>query len=335
MDALGEGAVEDARKHGEITKCIIVRCWESKTIFAHVVPCKGHDEEAYVANLLTDDIAWLGYSTMIMKADNENAIQAIVTAVIARVRARMGGSVTVRREEPPAYDSQANGGTEVGVRNVRGLFRTLKLCTESRINQHIPAGHPITAWLLGHTCMLLNARARGPDGLTAWQRIKGREFGQKLMGFLEAVLWKLPVKGPVSAPHGNMGARFMEGIFLGYSRTSNVYVVSTPEGIKHTRSLKRRPILNRWIPERVMAIAATPWSEREKPEPPIFPAEGPAIAGATSPRMHPDSRDSSRSASKILKNTDTHQHAQYAIGSKPTVRPEVVTRTPHDAPWGS
>ena len=206
--------MEGAREHGEVTKCIIVRCWEPKTIFAHAVPRKGHDEEAYVANLLTDDIAWLGYSTMIMKADNDNPIQAIVTAVIARVRARMGGSVTARREEPPAYDSQTNGGTEVGVRNVRGLFRPLKLCAGSRINQHIPADHPITAWLLEHTCMLLNSRARGPDGPTAWQIIKGRGFGQKLMGFLEAVLWKLPVKGPVGAPHGNMGARSMEGISL-------------------------------------------------------------------------------------------------------------------------
>ena len=40
----GEAKLESQRKNGVITKCILVRCWESKAVFAHVVPCKGADE---------------------------------------------------------------------------------------------------------------------------------------------------------------------------------------------------------------------------------------------------------------------------------------------------
>ena len=36
-------------------------------------------------------------------------------------------------ENSAAYGSQSNGGTEVGVKLVRGLFRTLKLCLERPI----------------------------------------------------------------------------------------------------------------------------------------------------------------------------------------------------------
>ena len=73
-----EGAIESARQRGEIVKCIIVRCWDSKCIFAHVIPCKGLDEDSYVSNLVTEDIAWLGYNSMVLKADNETSVQKLV-----------------------------------------------------------------------------------------------------------------------------------------------------------------------------------------------------------------------------------------------------------------
>ena len=89
----------------------------------------------------------------------------------------------VQTEIPVTYDSQSNGGTEVGVRLVRGLFRSLKLCRAARLNRYIPVNHALMTWLLQHTCMLLNARARSSDGLTAWQRVKGRSFNKLVLGF--------------------------------------------------------------------------------------------------------------------------------------------------------
>ena len=103
----------------------------------------------------------------------------------------------------------------MGMRIIRGMYRTLKLFLKSRIGKYLPAKHPISACLLQHTCLLINVRCRGTDGLTPWQRVKGRSFRQLLLSFWECVLYKLRSKGPQSIPDGHMGSRKLEGIFPG------------------------------------------------------------------------------------------------------------------------
>ena len=93
---------------------------------------------------------------------------------------KMKPGSAVMKENPPTYDSQSNGGTEIGIRLVRGMYRTIRLCTESRIGQSIPTDHPLTAWLLQHVCVILNGKVRGKDGRTAWFRVRGRNFGQQI-----------------------------------------------------------------------------------------------------------------------------------------------------------
>ncbi len=259
-----------AREDGEIIKCLIVRDWETKSIFGHCIPRKGDDEDGYVANLVASDVAWLGHTRVLLKGDNERALQAMIDRAIRIIRANGGGAdhdeanqvQQVGLEEPPTYDSQANGGTERGVRSIRGLFRTLKLCTESRIGRFIPVTHALVPWLLMHTCLLVNVRQRGEDGLTPWTRVRGRPFNQRMLWFGECVLYKLPTKGPQSNPDGNMGTQWREAVFLGYSRNANTYIVGNIHGTVATRSLMRRPMDNRWSRERLAQIRATPWSER-------------------------------------------------------------------------
>ncbi len=122
-------------------------------------------------------------------------------------------------------------------------------------------------WLLEHTALLLSVRSRLPSGLTPWATIRGRPFGQKLIGFGEVVLWKLPTKGPASQPEGNMGARWSTGVFVGYNRSSNTFIVMTEDGKKAVRSINRYPEQTRWNAEAISNIKATPWSEREVSDP--------------------------------------------------------------------
>ncbi len=276
-DLTEDSAIEAAREKGTIVKCIFVRCWDSKCVFAHVVPKKGADEESFTAKLVAADIEWLGHTKLVIKADNEPAVKALAKQVEGILRER-GNTANVQQESPPAYDSQANGGTEVGIRIVRGLFRTLKLCLEARIGKFVPIGHALIPWLLEHTCTLLNAKLRGNDGLTAWGRIRGRTFNQRLLGFAETVLYKLPAKGPHSAPDGNMGTRWLEGCFLGFHRSSNTYIIGTPQGTVTARALMRRPIENRWKAEAMSQLTATPWSERDRPEPTVRFEQGTELA---------------------------------------------------------
>ncbi len=264
-DEPGNAAMEAAREGGEIIKCIVIRCSKSKVIFAHVVPCKGVDEDDFVANTVVEDLAWFGYTSMIIKADNEAALQALVRRVVERVSAECKMLDQVTKEEPAKYDSQSNGLVEVGVLLVRGLFRTLKLCLEDRIGRFIPVDHALVPWMLEHACLILNTTAVGPDGLTGWARVRGRAFGQRLVGYAEKVLYELPMKGPNSQPDGNMGTRWKEGIFLGHSKSANVYVLADigGAGIVRARSLHRRPEQERWSAEDLANVRATPWSERE------------------------------------------------------------------------
>ena len=83
----------------------------------------------------------------------------------------------------------------------------LTFCVEARIDKFIPVDHPVVAWLLEHTCLILSVGVRGSDGLTAWARVRGRAFNQRMLSFLESVFYKLPTKGPQAAPDGNMGTR--------------------------------------------------------------------------------------------------------------------------------
>jgi len=218
-DPAGEANLEAARAAGTLIKCLVVRCSATKNVFGHVIPRKGADEEDFAANRVVKIIEWLGHTELILKGDNEPALQALTARALELIRVRVAKVIKIGSETPPAYDSQSNGAVEVGVMLIRGMFRTIRLCLEARLDRKIPVDHALIPWLLEHACLLINAKSRGADGLTGWARARGRNFAQKLVGFGEKVLYKLPMKGPHAA--ANMDAKWADGACLGYSWTSN------------------------------------------------------------------------------------------------------------------
>ncbi len=247
-----------------VLKILVVNDSRSKYIGAHVVSTKGAGADRYAVEKLRGDIAWLGYTKVLLKSDNEAAIVQLLTETLKSLRIETVDQASPAH--PPAYDSKANGAVENAVRQVQGLLRTLKLCLEDRLGKYIPVTHALIPWLVEHTCMILNTRHRGDDGCTSWMRIKGRTFNQRILAFGETILYKLPGKGPRHDPDGNMGTRWRDGIFLGFHRSANVYMICGDEGILTARSLMRRPPTERWSPDRLAEIRATPWSVRERPE---------------------------------------------------------------------
>ena len=77
----GDTELEADRNTGKLIKCILIRCFQTKFIFAHVVPCKGVDEEGFVTNLVVQDLMWLGHLELILKGDNEPSLQAQIDAI--------------------------------------------------------------------------------------------------------------------------------------------------------------------------------------------------------------------------------------------------------------
>ena len=97
----------------------------SKNVFAHCVPRKGADDEGYVADLVVKYILWLGHVELIVKGDNELALQTLIQRALEVLR--INTSIEkVSGKQSPAYDSQANGGVEEGVMLIRGPVRTLR-----------------------------------------------------------------------------------------------------------------------------------------------------------------------------------------------------------------
>ena len=142
---------------------------------------------------------------------------------------------------------------------MRGLFRIFKLDTAKRIGLEIPACHPLCSWLVEHAALLITAMHMGADGKTAWGRLRGRGFGQRMVGFGESVLYKQPPKGPQHDVEGNMGPRMHIGTFLGYNKMSNTYRIMNTEGaIVKSRGLSRRCLADRWQAATLRTILATP-----------------------------------------------------------------------------
>ena len=76
-----------------------------------------------------------------------------------------------------------------------------------------------------------------------------------------------------------MDTRWLEGVFLGFNRSSNTYVVATDDGVVSCRSLYRKPIENRWAAERIMQLKSTQWTLRKRAQLQALLRSAPAPSG--------------------------------------------------------
>ena len=155
-------------------KVLVVRDTKSKCLFAHGVPQKGVDEGRFAVSALVDDIKWMGYSKLLLKSDNEPAIVALLREALKALRVE--GVEQVSAENPPPYDPQSNGGTEIGVKLVKNMWKVLRSCIERRLGFVVPSSHPVMHWMVRHAADLRNWRVKGHDGKTAYERVRGRPF---------------------------------------------------------------------------------------------------------------------------------------------------------------
>ena len=97
------------------------------------------------------------------------------------------------------------------------------------------------AWLVEHAADTLNKGLVGPDGRTAYERVRGRKYGGLLFEFGQVVLSRLPGK-PVG---GVVAPRWIKGIWLGKLWGTDEHIVSEPGGrVIRARSVK--PHVETW-----------------------------------------------------------------------------------------
>ena len=103
--------LEDGLVKGDIVKCIVIRDWDNKSVWAHVIPQKGLDDDYYTARLIVKDLRWMGHGRLILKFDNESPLRAVAKKVVDLFMEDSNSPVVdITLENPPTYDSQSNGG---------------------------------------------------------------------------------------------------------------------------------------------------------------------------------------------------------------------------------
>ena len=218
-------------KSAVLMKILVVKDSKSKFIGAHVVPVKGLGEDRYAAEKLRGDIRWLSYSRVILKSDNEPALLVVLTDALKALKVEVLEQAAP--DHPPPYDSRASGSVENAVRQVQGLLRMAKSCLESRLCRRIPCDHPVMAWLVKHVGWLLTVRSRGQDGRTLYERLRGKPFNKRMVGFGETCLAKLSKNQVAKETVPKMAPRWCRAVFLGYHReTHSPEVQSAAEGAK-------------------------------------------------------------------------------------------------------
>ena len=93
-DDIGDdAAVDAARRNGKIIKCLIARCCRFKAIF---VPFRTR-----VTSLVVQNIDWLGHTRMILNADNEVSLKALVETSQKTIRLKVTHVEQILAEYPP------------------------------------------------------------------------------------------------------------------------------------------------------------------------------------------------------------------------------------------
>ena len=159
-------------------------------------------------------------------------------------------------EHPPPYDSQANGKVESGVKSVRGMARTLQVAFEDKLNSKIPATHAVMHWLVSHAADVLTWRIRGLDGLTAYQRARGKPFVYKLIGFAEQCNFKTNSKAPLGDSD-----RWNLGIYIGRDKLDGQHILFDPKtsNVCRARTIMRLPNPQKWCRDSVVKVSVTPF----------------------------------------------------------------------------
>ena len=192
---------------------------------------------------------------IILKSDGERAIAAVRDA-LAKYH---GGKVVV--ELPPRGESQSNGAIEEAGKTVREYVRVLKEQVEQCANIELEAASALTAWMVRWAAMLYSRYAVGRDGLTPFERRRGRKCRVPVVKFGEKV-WYRAIRDHKER-RDKLESEWHQGIWLGHSRCSNEQIIGTREGTVRAYSMKRLDHTQCWDGAYLQELRGTP----QQPDP--------------------------------------------------------------------
>lgn len=211
-------------------KIMVAKDRRSKCVFALPVPAKGIDDEEFGTRQLIKSLDFLGYSSLILKSDQE----ASIVNVFEHVRDHRGEDrVQIGIEHSPKYDPQAYGMVERAVQSIEGQVRTMVLALENKLGAKLNADYNIIPWLVSYAGILINRFQVGPDNKTNHERLRGRKSKRELVEFGECVWW-LPLDYK-NLP--KMDAKLYDGLFLGVKEDTDEVLIGTESGVFLSRTI--------------------------------------------------------------------------------------------------
>ena len=103
----------------------------------------------------------------------------------------------------------------------------------------------------------------GQDGKTSYERLKGKKAKACGIGFAEGILFKIKEKREGT---GKLEIRWRVGIYLGVRAVSGEMIVGTKEGICRARTVRRKPLEERWSQANSSQVGGVPWKVSEEDE---------------------------------------------------------------------
>ena len=211
-----------------------------------------------------------GQGDITIKSDQEPALIALVREIGSHRAAGGGGRMVV--ESSPVGDSQGNGVVERVIMSVQGQIRVLRSALEDRIKAKLEPDHPVLAWMCEYASVLLNRFEVGKDGMTAFERNKRKKAKALGLEFGEALLWK---RKPSRGNLGKLSCLWDDGVYLGVKSTTGELVIGTKSGVWRTRSVRRKPVEQRWSIDNMLMVGGVPWRLSDGDQ----DVDGPALRG--------------------------------------------------------
>ena len=250
---------QDPKEDDKLT-ALVMRDRVTKTTCAHLCLHKG-SSDTWVVEKVLEDLDALGHVEVILKGDGEPALQQVLREV---KRKRIQPTLI---QAPPAYDPQSNGVAEHAVQEYIGHLRTIKLALERRTGEKLPTNSPMMQWASEHAPFLISRYQLGHDGKTAYRRLMGKDAKNKIVEFGEQVLAK-PMRSKRMKRKVALRSKWVAATWVGATRNSNEHIVVLAEGgpAIRVRTVKRRPMPDRWNVERLNEVRATPRCPNPKNE---------------------------------------------------------------------
>ena len=161
-----------------------------------------------------------------------------------------GGQVTP--EQPRKGEHQANGLAEVTGRHIRDQVRVMKLQLQKKLGRQILEDEPVMAWMIRWAAMSMSRFKKGRDGLTPYQRQKGRRCELEVVPFGEVVMYRLPEVA--RDKHQALEERWAKGLWLGHAQHTPEAIIASEVGIVKAYAVKRLPADQQWGDERIKRI---------------------------------------------------------------------------------